>query len=123
MFRIYCLLFFLIVNFISVFSQSSDKIYGVVKSTTDQSVTDATVILTEISSGKKRVTVTDKKGFFQFTGVSLGNKYGITVSHIGHEQLYLEEVKINQELLIQLVPKTSTMEQVVVVGYGTHKKS
>ena len=66
-------------------------------------------------------TVTDNNGAFQFQAANL-NALTITVRFIGYNAVQ-KTIFANQSLIITLDPNSQSLADVVVVGYGTVKKS
>lgn len=89
---------------------------GVVRSETNEGLPGVSVVLKGTTSG----TVTDVDGRFSLT-VPAGTGT-LVFSYIGYTR---QEVAINNRstLDVSLVPDTRALDEVVVVGYGTQKKS
>lgn len=68
--------------------------------------------------GTSLATATDMEGHFTLTNVPVGSK--ITVTYIGYDPI--EVVWNGQPLSIVLKEDTHTLDEVVVVGFGTQKK-
>ncbi|MBC9928922.1 TonB-dependent receptor [Chitinophaga qingshengii] len=68
--------------------------------------------------GVSKATTTDPDGKFVLKG--LPDDAVLIVSYIGYTT---QEVKATAEMVIQLVPQVKKMDEIVVVGYGTTKKS
>lgn len=95
-------------------------ITGTVRSETGEGLPGVTIVVKEsVPTGRQRGTTTDAEGNFRLVipdGTTL-----LTVSYIGYAS---QELTIdNQSTLdIRLVPADKSLEEVVVVGYGTQKK-
>lgn len=98
----------------TVYAQSTE-ITGRVQEESGIPLPGATLMI----KGTQRATVTDFDGNFSIQG-SAGET--LLVSYIGYHTL---EVTIGSDttLEIQLAPDTQALDEVVVVGYGTQKKS
>lgn len=94
--------------------QTSKKITGVVKDETGEPAIGASVKL----EGSKVATVTDIDGRFEINA-PIGST--LVVSYIGFES---QNVKVeSQSLTVQLKNNAKDIGEVVVVGYGSQKKS
>jgi len=71
--------------------------------------------------GTTQSTVTDAKGMFTITGNNQ-SAIAVTVSFIGYD-VTEKVITVNEPLTIQLVPNQGKLNEVIVVGYGTTKKS
>ena len=88
---------------------------GVVTDTTGETVIGASVVVKGTTNG----TITGLDGDFSLSGVTKGSI--LVVSFVGYQNT---EVKWNgQPLTIVLKEDTKVLDEVVVVGYGTMKKS
>ncbi|MBI5370790.1 MAG: TonB-dependent receptor [Sphingobacteriales bacterium] len=96
----------------AVFAQSA-KITG--KVSTSENGTPLPGVT--VKNGKAS-TVTDKDGAFSLSA-SKGSV--LTFSHTGYEEMQVT-VGDNHDLAVSLVVKVGTLDQVVVVGYGTAKR-
>lgn len=96
----------------------SIRVSGVVKDEENQTVPGATVVL----KGASKTTVTDASGHYVLSGVQAGNQT-ITVSFIGYQESTKQvNVTADTDVNFQILPSTTTLAQVVVVGYGTQKR-
>ncbi|WP_343746454.1 TonB-dependent receptor [Chitinophaga sp.] len=68
--------------------------------------------------GAEKATTTDGDGNFVLKGLS--NDAVLIVSYIGY---VTQEVPVTADMVIRLVPQVKKIDEVVVVGYGTTKKS
>ncbi|CAN5815814.1 TonB-dependent receptor [soil metagenome] len=71
-------------------------------------------------------TNTDSSGNFSFSKIPIGGPYSFTFSGVGYEEQVLSGYNIKNDitmsLMVKMISVSSTMEQVVVVGYGVQKK-
>ena len=88
---------------------------GLVKDKTGEPMIGVNVLVKGTTNG----TITDINGKFTLTNISPTNKT-IIVSFIGMET---QEVTIKPEMKIVMTSTTEVMEEVLVVAYGTAKKS
>lgn len=93
----------------------AQSVKGVVKDNTGEVVIGANVLVKGTTNG----TITDFDGNFQLTGVKSSDV--LVVSYIGY---LTQEVKVGNQKTIEVVLKedSKTLDDVVVIGYGTVKK-
>lgn len=96
-------------------AKQSIKVTGTVTDDQGESVIGAAVMV----EGSKNGTVTDLNGHFSLMVDS--EKTTLSVSFIGYKPT-LVKVNGSSPLLIKLVEDTQTLDEVVVVGFGTQKK-
>ena len=91
------------------------QVHGVVKDELGEPVIGATVKQT----GSANATVTDLNGNFT---LSVPDNVSLSISYMGYTT---KEVKVNgsSELQVSLTPASQQLNEVVVVGYGTMRKS
>lgn len=95
--------------------QQNGACQGIVKDATGEPVIGASVVVKGTTNG----TITGLDGDFSLGGVRKGDI--LVVSFVGYQN---QEVKWNgQPLSVLLQEDTKTLEEVVVVGYGTQKKA
>lgn len=100
---------------VNVFGQQTIK-GKVTDASTSESLIGASVLI----KGSTQGTVTNIDG--EFTLDVDSDTGTVVISYIGyldHEQSY----RVSQEINVALVPDLATLEEVVVVAYGTQKKS
>ena len=98
------------------FAQTPIQVHGTVVDEKNAPVADASIQLKNTHTG----TITDSTGRFS---ISVPDKNAIlVVTHVGNTT---KEVAIPEsgELTIQLADANNTLDQVVVIGYGTQKKT
>lgn len=110
-------LFFLLSFLITdVFAQEGIKVRGhVIDKETKEDLIGVTVVLQNNSSVG---TITDVSGNFEIVVPNL--KEQLKISFIGYKSQIL---KAENDMLIELASDTEMLDEVVVVGYGTMKKS
>lgn len=111
---------------IPLYAQSGNEIKGQVKGEGDKPIADVSVIAKNHSTNFTAGAQTDSLGVFHFYNLPLGGPYSFTISSVGYESQYLSgytiKDKANISLVVKLLSKTRTLDQVVVVGYGTQQK-
>ncbi|WP_165501334.1 TonB-dependent receptor [Pedobacter psychrodurus] len=68
--------------------------------------------------GKEQGTMSDEAGNFKLTGVA--DDATLVISYLGYQT---KEVKASATVKVTMVPQTNDLNEVVVVAYGTQKKS
>ena len=103
-----------------------NEVKGFVKSETGEAITGATVTVRNLQTDFTAGTQTDSTGFFHFTRLPDGDKYSFVISYVGFETQTLSGYKLqkqaNVSLIVKLKSQSSSLDQVVVVGYGTARK-
>ena len=99
---------------LSLFAQNI-KVHGVVKDESGEPIIGATVI----QKGTTNATVTDLDGNFIFMVPSTGT---LSISYLGYTTKNVP-VQGRQVLDIELSQSSKQLNEVVVIGYGTMKKS
>ena len=97
-------------------SQQTGKIKGTVTDTNGETVIGASIVLKGTTNG----TITDMDGNFTLSDVPANGT--IQVSFIGYKTLEVQ-VKGQTSFNLTLSEDAETLDEVVVVGYGTMKKS
>lgn len=98
----------------SMTAYAQEKVYsGVVVDNTDEPVIGATIV----QKGTQVRTITDMDGVFKITA-SPGTT--LVISYIGCKT---QEVKVKDNMRVVLEDDTQMLNDVVVIGYGTQKKS
>lgn len=106
------LLLLMLLPFLSFGQQKS--ITGTVKDDAGELLSNISVVIKKRSTG----TTTDAKGNFKISA-AVGDE--IVFTSAGHEEFSLK-VDARNEYIIALKPKTSALNDVVVVGYGRQKR-
>ncbi len=99
---------------------------GMVQDNNGQPLTAVSVIIKNAKTNFTSGTSTDSAGIFTFSGISAGGPYSFTFSTVGYEYQVLSGYNIKEDITLSLVVKMSqssaSLDQVVVVGYGTQKR-
>ena len=123
--RLLWLMVFLLPFSLCLSAQEANKpVSGTVKTETGEAVAGASVTA-ENSSNKSKTTVTsNEEGVFTFSGLANG-PYTFTVSYVGYgtETLTGTVGDAGLQLAVVLKVTAQSLEDVVVVGYGTQRKS
>ena len=114
LFFIFCLALFLFNN---VHAQSSVNVSGYITTQTGEPLSGVSIV----AKGSSKATTTGDDGRFE---ISVPPNSTLSISYVGY---ILKTVKIGttneSNLKIQLITNKNELDQVVVVGYGTRKKS
>lgn len=85
-----------------------------------------TVVIRNTRTNFTTGTSTDNDGNFSFSGLTSGGPYSLTFSMVGFEKQILGGYNIKSDatlsLVVKMVQTASSLDQVVVVGYGTQKR-
>lgn len=104
----------------------TSEITGIVKDETGSPLIGASVLLQNMKTNEKKGIMVNSEGKFLITGLSAGIPYNISASYVGYVtktiENYLLKAGEQATLLIQLNPVSSSLTDVVVVGYGSQKK-
>ncbi|HMF71275.1 MAG TPA: SusC/RagA family TonB-linked outer membrane protein, partial [Flavitalea sp.] len=106
--------------------EASSLVKGAVQNTTNEPLLGVSVVLKNSKTNFTSGTTTDSAGNFSFSGIAPGGPYTFTFSMVGFENQTLAGYNIKPgatiSLVVNLVPSSGSLDQVVVVGYGTQKK-
>ena len=111
---------------ISIYAQNGNEVKGIVKDANGQPIAGASIVAenqkTQFSSGAQ----SDSAGVFRFLNLPAGGPYSFTVSYVGYETQTLSGYTIgdksNISVIIKLESRTQSLDQVVVIGYGTQRR-
>lgn len=99
---------------------------GIVTNNDGQPLAGVSVIVKNAKNNFTTGTSTDTSGIFTFSRVSPGGPYSFTFSNVGYETQTLSGYNIKEDaslsLAIKLKELSGTLDQVVVVGYGTQRR-
>ena len=105
---------------------STNTAMGIVKNEKGDELEGVTVRLDNPSSGFQSQTMTNTKGIFSFKEVPPGSGYRFILTAIGYagDTLSGYEMKENGRISLSIVMtnKNSTLDNVVVIGYGSVRK-
>ena len=94
---------------------TSNLVYGIV---TDKNTKEPLVGVTVIETGTSNGTITDIDGKFQLEMQNTRNT--LTFSYIGY---FTIDVKPSEDMQVSLEEDRASLDEVVVIGYGTQRKS
>src|SRR5689334_16994547 len=101
----------------SLYSQTAGTVNGSVTDSSGAVVSDATVILTDKTTGTALTTTSNEAGRYVFVNVTPGN-YDLTVSKTGFRQARIgnQKVSVGMELTLNVKLELGTMSQTVEVN-------
>ncbi|MGI8950785.1 MAG: SusC/RagA family TonB-linked outer membrane protein [Chitinophagaceae bacterium] len=122
---ILCFLCFFSTQFRVTAQQESGIVTGTVVSEKGELLTGVTLKATNTNTKENFTTITNEKGIFVFRKMRIGSNYTITASYVGYETNIVQSFNVkdaNNSILIKLNPSSNSLDQVVVIGYGTQKR-
>lgn len=112
---------------LAVQAQQVTSVRGTVVDEKGATLPGVSVIMVDPVTKKQESTVTDLKGIFVFNNLKIGNRYDFSFNYIGYEKKtsagFLINPGINNSILIRMETSSSGLNDVVVVGYGSQKKT
>ena len=110
----------------TVFAQQNiNPVRGIVKNQKGEALQGVTITVLNQDSSVVASFVTNASGAFSINKLQPGKAYTLTFSYIGYESRLIGNYQYNGKnpaLSLQLSATSETLNQVVVVGYGTQKK-
>lgn len=104
----------------------SSTVKGIVQDEKGIPLAGVSVIAKNAKTNYSEGSQTDSIGMFRFNSLPSGGPYNFIFSFVGHEPQTLSGYTIKSDASISIVVKLkeleSTLDQVVVVGYGSQKK-
>lgn len=101
----------------------TNLVRGVVLSNIGEPLTGVSVIIRNPKANFSSGTSTDSSGVFTFSTIPAGGPYSFTFSNVGFENQTLAGYNIRENLTlpleVKMIPTNASLDQVVVVGYGT----
>ncbi|MBS1566658.1 MAG: SusC/RagA family TonB-linked outer membrane protein, partial [Bacteroidetes bacterium] len=110
------LLFFSLLNGLSLFAQTAATVKGRVTNTAGEALVNASITV----KGTGRGVSTDADGRFEIAAVPGST---LVISLVGYTSREIVTTTSTAEISVQLTLNGSQLDQVIVVGYGTQKKS
>lgn len=110
-----------------LYAQVKPDVTGIVLDPQGEKIPGVTVRALQVNGGKPVFQMTDDKGWFHFDNLGAGERYNFTFTSIGYKPQQLDGYTIKKgetiNLIVRMRMKDDSLAQVVVVGYGTQKKS
>ncbi len=104
----------------------TSQVKGIVESSAGKPISNVSVLIKNSKSNFASGTNTDSSGVFSFTKIPSGGPYSFTFSSVGYQDQTLSGYNIKEDITLSVVVKmteaVTTLDQVVVVGYGTVKR-
>lgn len=110
---------------LQVIAQQGDAVVtGTVTGDNNEPLVGVTVKATNNASKESYSTTTDEKGIFTFNNLRLGSSYSIIASYVGYATSTIKTSprQGNNSMLIKLSQSTNSLNEVVVIGYGTQRR-
>lgn len=99
---------------------------GIVTNTNNEPIFGASVLIRDAKTNFTSGTSTDSSGNFTLSRMPSGGPYSFTFTAVGYEDQILSGYSIKEDVILSLVVKmkssTETLNQVVVVGYGSQRR-
>ncbi|MGZ5255702.1 MAG: TonB-dependent receptor plug domain-containing protein, partial [Flavitalea sp.] len=126
-YAVFFLSLFLSFTCTQAFSQEKlSLVKGVVNNNNSEPVAGVSVIVKNNKTNFATGTTTDSTGVFTFARMPSGGPYSFTFSAVGFESQTLSGYNIKDDVTLSLVVKlksiSETLNEVVVVGYGTQRR-
>jgi TonB-linked SusC/RagA family outer membrane protein len=107
--------------------QKSSLVRGTVQSASNVPLAGVSVAIRNATTNFTASTVTDSTGVFTFSKLPAGGPYSFSFSTVGFEPQTLSGYNIKPDITLTLVVKlkesSTSLDQVVVVGYGTQSRA
>ena len=108
-------------------AQGPAQVKGSVVSESGELLSGVTITVSHAGNKEKQSSTTDEKGLFVITNLKAGSKYNFLFSYVGYEENrlmnYLVKAGDNNSVLIRLKQAASSMNDVMVIGYGQQSKA
>ena len=124
-----CFFLLLTMLFVSLNLKAQDtrsNVSGIVRNEKGENLSNATVSVKNVKSGFTASSQTDSNGVFHFSGLPSGGAYSFTFSFIGYLSQTLNGYTLKPDatlsIIVNLKNQENTLNDVVVVGYGTQRK-
>jgi TonB-linked SusC/RagA family outer membrane protein len=116
-----------LLNAMTLFAQErSSSVRGLVQGSANEPLAGVSVTVRNAKTNFTSGTTTDSLGIFSFNRLPSGGPYSFSFSTIGYEGQTLSGYQIKDNaslsLAVKMIANTKTMDQVVVVGYGTQRR-
>lgn len=115
----------LLLSAINVFAQNT-TVTGTVMNENGELLAGVTINAMRAGTSEKLTTVSNEKGLFSFSNLRPATNYTLTASYVGYEMSDAVTVTpvsgANSSVLIRLKPSNNSLNEVVVIGYGSQKR-
>ncbi|MDQ3847232.1 MAG: SusC/RagA family TonB-linked outer membrane protein, partial [Bacteroidota bacterium] len=106
--------------------EKTSLVKGMVHGARNEPLAGVSVIVRNAKTNFTSGTSTDTTGVFTLSRVPSGGPYSFSFSMVGYESQTLSGYTIKEDaalsLIVEMKPSAGSMDQVVVVGYGTQRK-
>lgn len=106
--------------------QKQSSVKGFVSNSGNEPIAGVSVVLRNTATNFTAGTSCDSSGVFTFSSIPSGGPYKFTFSAVGYDIQTLSGYNIKEDISLSLVVKmnsnTESLNQVVVVGYGTQRR-
>lgn len=117
----------LVFNLSATAQEKTSNVSGIVRSESGEALSNVSVIAKNSSSSFTSGTQTDSNGVFKFTKLPVTGRYSFAFTIIGYEPQILSGYTLKNDattsIIIKLSDSSTSLSNVVVIGYGTQKKS
>ncbi|UAY56972.1 SusC/RagA family TonB-linked outer membrane protein [Arachidicoccus terrestris] len=118
------LLLFLLLLSAGAYAQNS--VSGIVRSSSKEVLSGASVSVINTQTGNKRSAVTNESGIFKFTDLPVGGPYSFIVSYVGMKSDTLTGYMVKEHskiaLSVILHDQASSLSDLIVIGYGKERR-
>lgn len=115
----------LLLSAINVSAQNT-TVTGTVMNENGELLAGVTINAARAGSGEKLTTVSNEKGLFSFSNLRPATSYTLTALYVGYEMSDAVTVTpvsgATSSVLIRLKPSNNSLNEVVVIGYGSQKR-
>ncbi len=105
--------------------ESTASLTGTVLNEKGDAMQGVTVLASRTSGNETFTTITNAQGMFTFPRLKVGSTYSFTSSYVGYEPNTVAAFTVkagSNSLLVKMASSSNTLDQVVVIGYGTQKR-
>ena len=123
--KMYWLICILFLCKISASAQNTSTVTGTVMTENGELLTGVTIKATGLNSKESYTTTTNLKGLFTFDNLKIGTSYSLGATYVGYDNGITTIAPTsggNNSVLIRLKQSNNSLNEVVVIGYGTQKR-
>ncbi|MEO7315412.1 MAG: SusC/RagA family TonB-linked outer membrane protein [Ginsengibacter sp.] len=121
------LLFFFLFSLPGFAQEKATSVTGIVRSEEGRALPGVSIIAKNHTTGFSAGAQSDSNGVFKFSRLPAGGRYSFAFTMIGFEPQTLSGYTLKENettsIMVKLKSITKELDQVVVIGYGTQKKS